>query len=339
MILAISLVLAASRSQASELLDAAVALPAEVLTKQLSTKGQFIADGYEFADEFRSDTLVRRKTPSTPLEMLISRGSDAIPYLISQLSSQEATKVKIGENPDIACVAYEFFDPRIRQPDTEAWGVVTNEFIMKAPQYKHTVTRGDVAFFALGQITNRWYGILGGNPVLTLFCSASDHPSIQKTADEEWGKMTNDGLKTSIKNDVLHHDSYARQVFGFTRFRTFWPSEAAELAMDCLRNSYGRRPKGEPSAEPKSFILELQTVPSRAMDEEAQRILMRDKLTNGYLDEYELTKYEMILYLRQRPDFFPVALNYATEQVKTKKDRYGLFKRFIENYGKRKIIN
>lgn len=339
MTLAISLLLSARFSQVSDLLDASVALPADVLTKQLSTKGRFIADGYEFADEFRSDTLVRRMTPVTPLENLISRGSDAIPYLISQLSNQEPTKVKIGENPDNACVAYEFFDPKLRQPDTEAWGVVTNEFIMKAPQYKHTITRGDVAFFALGQITNRWYGILGGNPVLTLFCSASDHPSIQKTAEEEWGKITNENLKISLKNDVIHPDSYSRQVFGFTRFRTFWPSEAADLAIDCLRNSYGRRPKGEPTAEPLSFILELQTVPSRALDEEAQRILMRDKLTNGFLDEYDLTKYEMILYLRQRPDFFPVALNYATEQVKTKKDRYGLFKRFIENYGKRKIIN
>ena len=339
MILAISLVLAGSRSQVSDLLDASVAMPAPELTKELSIKGRFLADAFELADEFKADTLVRRKTPLSSLDMLISRGSEAIPYLISQLSSQEATKVKIGETPDVVSVAYEFFDPKIRQPDTEAWGVVTNEFIMKAPQYKHTITRGDVAFFALGQITNRWYGILGGNPILTLFCSASDHPSIQKTADEEWGKLTSDALKSSIKNDVLHPDSYARQVFGFTRFRTYWPSEAADLAMDCLRTSYGRRPKEEPSADPLSFILELQTVPSRVMDEEVQRILARDKLSNGYLDEFELTKYEMILYLRQRPDYLPIALNYATEQVKAKKDRYGLFKRFLENYGKRKVIN
>ena len=336
MTLALSLLLSARFNQVSDLLDAAVAQPAEVLSKQLSTKGRFLADGYEFQDEFKSDTLVRRKTPSSSLEQLISRGSDAIPYLISQLSSTEPTKLKFGDNPDNASVAYEFFDPKIRQPDTEAWGVVTNDFIMKAPQYKHTITRGDVAFFALGQITNRWYGILGGNPVLTLYCSASDHPKIQSQAAEEWGKITNEDLKVSIKNDVLHPDSYARQVFGFQRFRTYWPGEAAELAMDCLRNSYGRRPKGEPSAEPLSFILELQTVANRDFDEEAQRILMRDKLSNGYLDEYDLTKYEFVLYLRQRPDFFPVAMNYATEQVKTKKDRYGLFKRFIENYGKRK---
>jgi hypothetical protein len=338
MTIALSLLLAAHRSQVSDLLDAAVAQPAEVITKQISTKGRFLADRYDFADEFKLDTLIKRKTPMSAMDSLIARGSEAIPYLTSQLSNQDPTKLKIGDNPDIASVGYEFYDPKLRQPDTEAWGVVTNDFIMKAPQYKHTITRGDLAFFALGQITNRWYGILGGNIVLNLYCSASDHLSIQKSAIDEWAKVTNEDLKQSIKNDVLHPDSYARQVFGFTRFRTYWPSEAPELAMDCLRNSYGRRPKNEPSAEPLSFILELQTVQSRTFDEEA-RILMRSDLDNGYLSDFDLTKYEVILYLRQRPDYLPIAINYATEQVKTKKDKYGLFKRFLENYGKRKIIN
>ena len=337
--LALSLLLAAHRSQVAHLLDGCVAQPAEVIAKQISTKGTFLADGYQFADDFKLDTLVKRKTPMSAMDSLISRGSEAISYLTTQLASQEPTKLKVGDNPDIASVAYEYYDPKLRQPDTEAWGVVTNDFIMKAPQYKHTVSRGDLAFFALGQITNRWYGILGGNIVLHLFCSASDHPGVQKSAIDEWAKVTNEDLKQSIKNDVLHPDSYARQVFGFTRFRTYWPNEAPELAMDCLRNSYGRKPKNEPSAEPLSFILELQTVGSRNFDEEGQRILMRSDLENGYLSDYDLTKYEIILYLRQRPDFLPIAINYATEQVKAKKDKYGLFQRFLENYGKRKIIH
>ena len=270
--------------------------------------------------------------------MLVSRGSDAIPYLLTQLGSQEPTKLKLGETEGVVSVAYEFYDPKTRQADTEAWSVVTNDFVMKAPQYKHTITRGDVAFFALGQITNRWYGILGGNPLLNLFCSASDHMAVQKSAVDEWAKVTSGDLKASLRNDVLKPDSYARQVFGFTRFRTFWPGEAAELAVDYLRTSYGKRPKGEPSAEPLSFILELQTVACPDLDEECQRILMRTDKVNGYLDEYDLTKYEVILYLRSRPNYLPICVNYAQDMVRKKTDKFGYFKRFLENYGKRKII-
>ncbi len=338
MILALSLLLSARLSQVSDLLDAAVATPAPELAKEMSAKGRFVADGYEFADEFQADTLVRRKTVSTSIDMLISRGYDAIPYLVSQLSSKEESRLKIGETPDVISVAYEAYDPKFRQPDTEAWAVVTNEFLLKAPQFKHTITRGDVAFFALGQITNRWYGILGGNPSLMLLCSASDHPAVQKSATDDWNSVRSEDLKLSLRNDVIKPDSEARQVFGFERFRTFFPSEAAELAMDCLRTSYGRRPRGEPSASPRSIILELQTVANPALDQECQRILLRTDKQNGYLEEYDTTKYEVLLYLRSRPDFLPICINYAQEMIKKKSDKYGLYKRFIENYGKRKII-
>ena len=338
MILVLSLALATNRSQVSDLLEAAVALPAPVLAKELSTKGKFLADNFEFADEFRSDTLVRRKSPMTPLDTLIARGFDAIPYLTTQLGSTEPTALKIGDSPDVVSVAYEFYDPKIRQPDTEAWSVVTNEFLMKAPQFKHTFTRGDLAFFALGQITNRWYGILGGNPLLNLVCSVSDHPAVQKTAIADWSVIRSEDFKTLLRNDVLKPDSYARQVFGFERFRTYFPSEAAELALNCLRTTYGKWPKGEPPAAPDSIILELQTVACPALDEECQRILMRTDKENGYIDEFNLTKYEVILYLRSRPNYLPICINYAEFQVKNRADKFGYFKRFLENYGKRKPI-
>lgn len=334
MTMAFSLLLALIPSQASELLDAAVTQPGAELSKQISTKGRFLADGYEFADDFRSDTLARRKSSMTALDMLISRGADAVPYLISQLSSTEPTNLKIGETPDVVSVGYQFYDPKVRQPDTEAWAVVTNEFLMKAPQYKHTITRGDVAFFALGQITNRWYGILGGNPALNLFCSASDYIDVQKSAKGDWEKVGSEDLKALLRKDVLRPDSYARQVFGFTRYRTYFPGDAAELAIDCFRTSYGKWPKGEPSAEPRSFVLELQPIACPALDEECQRILMRTDKENGYLDEYELTKYEIILYLRSRPGYMSICMKYAQEMVKKKTDKFGYFKRFLENYGK-----
>jgi hypothetical protein len=327
------------QSQPSELLDAAVAMPAEVIAKQLSTKGAFVANGFEFADERLSDTLIRRKTSMTPLDVLIARGADSIPYLISQLPSQEPSALKIGDDPNTVSAAYEFYDPKVRLPDTDYWSVVTNDFLLKAPPYKHTITRGDIAFFALGQITNRWYGILGGASGLTLLCSSSEHSVLQKAAKDDWTKCGSDDLKTSLRYDVLHADSYARLTYGFVRFRTYFPTEAAELAIDCLRTTYGKTPKNEPDAGQNSFIKEFQTVPSPALDEECQRILMRTDKANGFLNEYELTKYEIILYLRSRPNYLPICLNFAQDQVKTKKDKYGYFKRFLENYGKRKVIS
>ena len=336
MTLAISLFLASLPKQASELLDAALAHPASVIAAQISTKGRFLADGYEFADEFRLDTLVRRRSPMGPLEVLISRGSESIPYLLTQLASKEPTAFKIGETPDVVSVAYEYYEPKVRAANMEVWTGVSNDTIMKAPQYKHTISRGDLAFFALGQITNRPYGVLGGNPLLNLYCSASDHPSVQKSAIADWGNAKSEDLKVLLRNDVLHPDSYSLLTFGFCRFRTYYPSEAAELAVDCLRTAYGKWPKGEPNPSPRSFIIELQTVPSRDLDQDCQRILMKTDKENRYLDEYDLTKYEVLLYLRNRQDYMPICLNFATDMVKKKTDKYGYFKRFLENYGKKK---
>lgn len=312
----------------SDLLDQAIAQPAEVIRTQITTKGGFLADGYEFVDQFKTDQMGKRKSNLGPLETLISQGASVVPYLISQLTRTEPTKLTIDAIP------YEFYDPKVRQIDTEAWDVVTAEHVSKNPIAKHTVTRGDLAFFALGQILNRWYGILHeGKP--TLYCSASDHPEIQKQATEDWGKINNDQLKNSLAEDVKHPDSYGRMVFGFSRLRNASPEEAVDAATAAFRLSYGKFPVGKPDPFPRTLFTEFQPVGHYKLDQICQQILDKTDKENGFLDEYDTTRYQVILYLRTRDRYMPLCLKVANEAVKKKQDKYGYFAQFLRRYGQK----
>jgi hypothetical protein len=329
MSLAFAFLLSFTQSQASDLLDQAVAQPGEIIRSQITTKGTYLGDSYEFVDEFKTDQMGKRKTSLSPLGVLISQGVSVVPYLISQLTRTEPTKLTIEAIP------YEFYDPKRRQIDTEAWDVVTADHVAKTPPAKHTITRGDIAFFALGQILNRWYGILHeGKP--TLYCSASDHPEIQKQATEDWGKLNHDQLENSLAEDVKHPDSYGRMVFGFSRLRNASSEAAIEAGVAALRLSYGRFPIGKPDPFPRTLFTEFQVVGDSRLDQPCHQILNKTDKENGFLDEYDTTKYQIILYLRTRDRYMPLCLNYATEAVKKKQDKYGYFAQFLRRYGQRK---
>ena len=330
---ALAIVLAIHRDQASDLLDEAVAQPPDLIKAQISTQCRFIADGYEFGDEFKTDVMGRRKTNMTALEQLIARGPDVVPYLTSQLGRKDPTKFTIQGSPDIKAVAYEFYDPKVRQPDVDYWDVVTMEQVNKAEQLVQTVTRGDLAYFALGQIVNRWYGIYFPGKI-TLFCSASDHPEIQKQAAADWGNLNPTEFEKILRNDVRKPDTYARMTFGFTRYRNYFPGDASELAVQTLRNTYGQFPQGKPDIAPNNFWAQMEPIANKDLDQVAYQQLTRTDKENGFLAEYDTTQYQILLYLKNRKGYEAIAINYAKDFVKKKKDKYGYFARFLQRYGK-----
>lgn len=331
---AIVLVLMAHRSQASDLLDQAMAQPSDLIRAQITTQGRYLADGYEFIDEFQTDKLGLRKSRMSALEVLISQGASAVPYLVSQLGSQEPTKLRIMGDANAKVVAYESYDPKVRQPETDYWDVVTMEQVQKAEPYVHTVTRGDLAYFALGQITNRWYGILFPGKI-TLFCSASDHPEIQKQAAADWAGTTGVILQSSLRDDVKKPDTYARMVYGFTRYRCYYSGESVPLAVEALRNTYGRWPIGKPDVTPRSFFSELQPVASWEIDQIAYKWLGQTDKENGFLGEYDTTKYNIALYLKDRPRYFDITLKLVKDMLKKKQDKYGYYAQFVRRYDKK----
>lgn len=334
MSVAIALAMTLLRDQSSDLLDQVVAQPADVIRTQISTKGRYLADAYEFVDEFKTDTLGRRKSNLSPLDLLIARGAEAVPYLVSQLSDSTPTKLVLKGDASTKFVPYEAYDPLVRQPETDYWNVVTQQDVEKAGDSVHIVTRGDLAFFALGQIVNRWYGILFPGK-LTLYCSASDHPAMVKQATADWGKLTIPELRSLLRTDIKKPDSYARMTYGFQRFRSYFPGEASDLAVEALHNTFGRWPKGEPAVEPDSFIIELQPVASWQIDQACYQILSKTDKENGFLSEYGTTKYEVLLYLKDRPNYLSICQKYANEFVKKKQDTYGYYAQFLRRYGRK----
>ncbi len=334
MSVAIAFAMTLLRDQSSDLLDQVAAQPAEIIRGQISTKGQYLADAYEFVDEFKTDTLGRRKSNLSPLDLLISRGAEVVPYLVTQLSNSSPTKLVLKGDANTKLVPYEAYDPLVRVPDTDYWNVVSQQDVQKAGNEEHVVTRGDLAFFALGQIVNRWYGILFPGK-LTLYCSASDHPAIVKQATADWGNLTPTELRSILRTDVKKPDSYARMVYGFQRFRSYFSGEAPDLAVEALHNTYGRWPKGEPSVEPDAFITELQPIANWQIDQVCYQILSKTDKENGFLNEYATTKYEAMLYLKDRPNYLSICQKYATEFVKKKQDTYGYYAQFLRRYGRK----
>ncbi|MBI1332787.1 MAG: hypothetical protein GC165_07895 [Armatimonadetes bacterium] len=332
MTIALAMIVLAARDQAAGLLDKAAAEPADVIRAQITTQCRYIADKFEFVDEFHTDTMGPRKSSLSALEDLVSLGADAVPYLVSQLPDQSQTKLMIQGDKDTKVVAYEAYDPLARQMGAEYWDVVTMEQVNGAKPYVHAVTRGDLAYFALGQIVNRSYGILFPGKI-TLFCSASDHPAIQKQAQADWGKLTPAELQSLLRVDVKKPDTYARMVYGFSRYRNYFPGDSVDLAVEALRNTYGRWPMGKPDTLPRSFISELQPVAHWEIDQILYKWLSQTDKQNGFLDEYELTKAQILQYLKDRPNYRAICVKYAKDLVKEKKDRFGYIDQFLKKYG------
>lgn len=332
MVIAWALVATLLQDSPASLLDQVVALPADKIQTQITRKCEYIADEYEFVDEFKTDTLGPRKSLRNPMENLVALGAGAVPYLTSQLGSKEPSKFIIQADKDSKCVGYEFYDPKTRKPDTDYWDVVTMEQVNNAKPFIHPVTRGDLAYYALGQITNRWYGILFPGKI-TLYCSASDNPNIQRQAQEDWGNCTNQTLEISLRSDVRKPDTYARMVYGFQRFRSYFPGASVELAVETLRNTYGRFPKGQPEIEPRTFFIELQPIASYEIDQVIYKYLSQTDSQNGFLSDYELTRQEILLYLKDRRDYKQIAIKYAKDMVKKKEDKFGYVTQFLRRYG------
>ena len=86
--------------------------------------------------------------------------------------------------------------------------------------------------------------------------------------------------------------------------------------------------------EPNSFFIEPQPVAHYEIDQILYRWLSQPTSMVGFISDYELTRQEILLYLKERRDYKSIAIKYAKEMVQKKQDRFGYVAQFLRRYGK-----
>lgn len=318
-------------SKAKELLDLSVKGSYAVIVPDLANRHDLIADVSLYKGRFVNDLL--RPTKRTHIGELVGIGYDALPYLLTQVKSKEPTEVRVGDGNQLLFL-YDSYDPARRDSGKSYWPSVdaVESTIRRSSDPERTLTRGDLATFAVGQITNRWLGILRIHQHVVYYSPVSGSESKVSRLVNEWNGITKQKHKESLEYDVLHPDSYAREAYGFQRFRTFYPDEAADLAIKCLTQFYGRALSNEPSAGDRSIFQEMSKVADERVDK-----LVYTMLTDGRalkLDRQRpYTTYDMLSYLVDRPGFRDKAIAIAKEKVDRGWDERGRFKSFLERNG------
>ena len=304
MIAALSLMLALrddwiSPKTNAQLLDDLVAM------KEDDVFGLFGDGSFDFrADRYEGHwalQYVPKKGNPSSMELLVARGADAVPYLASQLSSTQPTVVTFGSSPFSSVWLSDLYDPRVREvgvdeiyPDadaSEADGAVFKE---------HTFCRGDIAYLALGQIVNRWYGRFSAQN--TAIGSPPKHPKLLRRAQAEWGSLTREDLRQVLRTDMLKPDSDERMSNALCRYRTYFPEDAVRMAVECLKTSYGKWAPGDRSPD-WFFIDQLKPIACEEIDKVCYDILTKTLKQNHFIIDYEDCKGYILSYLKDRPGY------------------------------------
>ncbi len=314
--------------QLNILLDNSVNLEPEVLFQAMRNRCDYLADSYIHTDRFKP--LVRRSLKFSPLDLLISKGELAIPYLISQLSSSQTCNLVLGGD-FVKYTEYEAYDSKARGKHNNAWPAVeTNDLLIDDKRSnRHTVTRGDIAFFAIGQIVNRWYGVIRSYPGAVFYCPISKNSKLQQFVKSDWNGINKESLRKSLETDILHPDSLSRQVSGFQRYRCRFPITARNVALKCLSHSYGKVSDTEPRSGSSSLFNQFGVIASAKIDEACYRMIQSENSFDSSKKEYQLTKIEILYYLVGRSRFRDFAISYAEKMISHGMDSRGLYSMFI----------
>ena len=310
------------------LLDKSVKLDADILFQAMRNRCDYLPDGYTITDRFKP--IVKKTGTLDSLEVLISKGEFAIPYLISQLSNDQPSNLVLGSD-FVKYIEYEAYDSKARQKTGNAWPAVeTNDLLIdsKGPA-RHTISRGDIAFFVIGQIVNRWYGVIRSYPGVIFYCPIAKNSMIQKQVKSDWLGISSESLRKSLEIDSLHPDSLSRQIFGFQRYRCQFPKSVNSLAVKCLRHSYGKASDIEPKAGPFSLISQFAPIASGQIDVDLHRMIQSDKLFDKTRKEYQFTELEILYYLVARDGYHQFALSFAQKVIASGGDSSGLYRIFL----------
>ena len=333
-ILATVMAFSAGDKSNAELLADSLKLNPSILLEHLSSSSASLSDKY-FASGTKGDgPMVRRNGSRDSLEALVGKGIGAVPYLLSKLESQNPSLLELG-GTFVAAIPFKNHDPRYRKGPVDPWPLVEEDDVSNAAnaKTKYRVREGDIALFALGQIVNRWYGILRCYPGATFYSYHSDDKSFVQEVRNEWKALSLAQFEQVILTDIFHPDSYARQSLALAKYRSMFPSKSENIAEKCILNAYGSFPKGRPSGRFPTIFQQIQPIACERLDKVCYKLLLDEKKRSRFGPDYRFTELDILGYLVLRPGYKEKAIDYANAAIAKKGSLASHFSKFLQMQG------
>lgn len=190
----------------ADLVSRITAQSGEEIWRDLTDLRALVGDEGSLAGEFPFEVIKPTPRRSAVTE-LIRFGRKNIQLLAANIDDPTPTKLKIS-----GALAGSFYDQASLSKRAENWVDVGTVLDRNLKVPAHTITIGDVAFFALGRIVNRWFLPVRGEGVVILN-PPSLFPALRGAVRQEYCSMTSGTLAQALRHDILSPDSPAREFF------------------------------------------------------------------------------------------------------------------------------
>ena len=171
------------------------------------------------------------------LKLIVSRGADAIPFLVQHLDDKRSTKIE-----PVSGIMWTAWDDEYdynRRTKTEVpRGVNRDSFTEKYRDNprNHQITVGDLCFVALGQIVNRNFSATRYQPTLGLIISSPTYSNtLLNVIKKDYSGMTQDDHRQQLINDFVYPDWEFRRNGAVIRLAFYYPEIVDDLLIKQLR--------------------------------------------------------------------------------------------------------
>jgi ankyrin repeat protein len=159
---------------------------------------------------------------------IVKQGARAVPYLVEHLTDSRKSKVLIGRG----IVGGLSFD---RNDRTDPPIATTFDFSGVDDLDEYSATVGDFCFFALGQIINRDFSVVGGNGwASVIIYSPTASPELCSGVRKCWSGLTEQKHRESLIADFLKPDNDNRLIGAAKRLAYYYPDALEPLALKLL---------------------------------------------------------------------------------------------------------
>jgi|GEM_PF-7124343 len=293
----------------------------------------FIGDPFVRKGTFPFESMVRRTDKPSALAQLIAMGPKAVSELTWHLRSSKETSYEIGTGGFTRAVEYFSYDPKRPDVASEPWPNFGAIGAAGKEVTRYRICEGDLAYFAIGEIVNRWYMPIRGGGMYVL-CSPVRNPELARHVIDDWRYTTPEDLLDSLKRDVVHCDSSARMELGIRRLATYFPSKVEDIAVAAFANIRERPDRQVVDGPPNrvNFFLAIEPIASPRLDKECVRLL-------GRLERWQSPSASLgsrvLNYLRKRPGYLETCVLFAKGRIQRKDDAMGQYAQFLSLYAKK----
>lgn len=318
-------------SSTTELLNELLKEDKDTLYGYLCNNMNFCADPCTLTGQFPFQRFVVKSTKPDLMARLVAKGAPAVDELLAHLDDVRESRLVL-DSPWTINYVHAITDNGKPSPG-DLWDFDSID-LDRAPQVKrYTITTADIAYYAIGQIVNRWYQPIISAGGAALISSPVLSPSIKRDLRMQWGGLTAVQLKQSLRRDVLDPDTDKRAAFGIRRLSLYFPQEAESVALSrvnlILRHGYHYSSK-QMGGGWGSFFDALQTVASDQVLSACSKLLEKEELRTPKEQIYGLGVLEL---LQLRAKYIEPCRIYCRKCLAEKPNPLGMdFRKFLEVY-------